>query len=581
MALLKTLDGHSGIVVLVAWSPDGSKIASQSSGGVKIWDVESGKVRRTLEGNFNTITWSPDGTKIASGSVDKTVKIWNVESGEVRRTFEGHSNSIHSVAWSPDGSKIVSGSDDKTVKIWNVESGECLKTLEGHSNSIHSVAWSPDGSKFASQSSDGVKIWDIESGECLKTLEGPIFSVAWSPDGTKIVSGSNNKTFIIWDVKSYKIIKKLRIGAMSVSWSPDSTKIVSGSWDTTIKIWDVESGECLETLEGHSKSIVSVAWSPDGSKIVSGSWDETIKIWNVDELRIERKKISTTLEQNQNELKLLRQKERQKYREWKKSAKVVKSLEEYDNRAREWQKKIKDMTLEQYQSLIRDCYETNMSKCKNDLDSFMFEKWKAKDFKNTIFFRFRMENGKEETWCLVEKLFKADPDIPGDTDALITRDQFVDNMLFANWVETNGTPYNVDDREGKEGRPGSERYIRITTIFGGSNRYIVYDDLLKKILKLKRGDGSLQDTSEIGFELPEGWEFPIAIYLKFEKRVAIGNIRGSFGISETHGNREIDLYRVTKIENFNHYENIDDLDKPGTKKKSGQNDAFYNIKLKF
>ena len=334
-------------------------------------------------------------------------------------------------------------------------------------------------------------------------------------------------------------------------------------------------------MEGHSKYILSVAWSPDGSKIVSGSWDETIKIWNVDELQIERKKILNTLKDNEKELELLRKEERQKYKEWKKSARVEQNLINSDNRAREWQKKIKDLTLEQYQSLIRDCYETNMSKCKNDLDSFMFEKWKAKDFKNTIFFRFRMENGKEETWCLVEKLFKADPDIPGDTDALITRDQFVDNMLFANWVETNGTPYNVDDREGKEGRPGSERYIRITTIFGGSNRYIVYDDLLKKILKLKRGDGSLRDTSEIGFELPEGWEFPIAIYLKFEKRVAIGNIRGSFGISETHGNREIDLYRVTKIENFNHYENIDDLDKPGTKQKSGQNDAFYNIKLKF
>lgn len=579
MALLKTLEGHSDTVLTVAWSPDGSKIASESFDGVKIWDVESGEVRRTLAGHSNTSAWSPDGTKIVSGSSDE-VKIWDVETGKCVLILEGHTDYVTSVSFNRDGTKIVSGSSDETIKIWNVESGACLKTLEGHS-SIHSVAWSPDGTKIVSGSWDRtIKIWDVENGECLETLKGKSSPVAWSPDGSKILYSLTNKSIKIWDVKSGKVIKKLRINAASVSWSPDSTKFVSGSSDK-VKIWDVESGACLETLKGHSDSIHSVAWSPDGTKIASGSWDTTIKIWIVDELQIEQKKILITLKDNKNELELLRKVERQKYKEWKKAARVVKSLEESNNRARKWQKKIKDMTLEEYQKIIKDCYKTNMSKCKNDLDSFMFEKWKAKDFKNTIFFRFIMENGKEETWCLVEKLFKADPDIPGDTDVVISRDQFVDNMLYANWVERDGSPYNVNQREGKEGRPGSERYIRITTIFGGSNRYILYNDLLKNILKLKRGDGSLRDTSEIGFELPEGWEFPIAIYLKFEKRVAIGNIRGSFGISETHGNREVDLYRVTKIDNFNHYENIDDLDKPGTKQKSVKNDAFYNIKLKF
>ena len=109
MALLKTLDGHSGIVLSVAWSPDGSKIASQSSGGVKIWDVESGEVRRTFEGDSYSITWSPDGTKIASGSSDKTIKIWNVETGKCVLILEGHTDYVTSVSFNHDGTKIVSG----------------------------------------------------------------------------------------------------------------------------------------------------------------------------------------------------------------------------------------------------------------------------------------------------------------------------------------------------------------------------------------------------------------------------------------------------------------------------------------
>ena len=66
-----------------------------------------------------SVAFSPDGTAIASGSYDYTIKLWNLEGG-VFKTFIGHQGCVLSVAFSPDGTMIASGSDDKTIKLWTI-----------------------------------------------------------------------------------------------------------------------------------------------------------------------------------------------------------------------------------------------------------------------------------------------------------------------------------------------------------------------------------------------------------------------------------------------------------------------------
>ncbi|HZC06287.1 MAG TPA: hypothetical protein VE338_11680, partial [Ktedonobacterales bacterium] len=58
------------------------------------------------------VAWSPDGTRIASGGNDNTVQVWNVKTGHTQVNYTGHIGTVYAVAWSPDGARIASGSDD-------------------------------------------------------------------------------------------------------------------------------------------------------------------------------------------------------------------------------------------------------------------------------------------------------------------------------------------------------------------------------------------------------------------------------------------------------------------------------------
>jgi WD40 repeat protein len=137
-AELQTLEGHSGWVQSVAFSPDGQLLASSSNDKtIRVWDTVTGSLQQLFEGHSGpvwSVAFSPDGQLLASGSDDKTVRLWGTIMGALQQTLKGHSGSVQSVAFSPDGCLLASGSDDKTARIWGTATGSLKQTLEAIHN---------------------------------------------------------------------------------------------------------------------------------------------------------------------------------------------------------------------------------------------------------------------------------------------------------------------------------------------------------------------------------------------------------------------------------------------------------------
>ncbi len=155
---------------------------------MRLWEAWTGKALGTFAGHTNavqSVAWSPDGTRLASGSYDHAVRLWEAGTGKALGTFEGHTDWVQSVAWSPDGTRLASGSSDNTVRLWEAGTGKPLAVLRGHLGPVYSVSWNRDGRFLVSSGSDGtLRIWDAATGHCLAVYVA-------TPDGAVVYRPSD------------------------------------------------------------------------------------------------------------------------------------------------------------------------------------------------------------------------------------------------------------------------------------------------------------------------------------------------------------------------------------------------------
>ncbi len=311
----RALVGHTGSVYWVAFSPDGTVLASAGSDGtIRIWDVATGQVRRVLSltGQWpGRVAFTPGGATLVgeSGSgrpdtgMKRYIQFWETHTWTLMRTLRGGGGAL---TISPDGEFLAttSGSGNWLIQLRALPSGLVIRTLVGHvALGVTSVAFSPDSRLLVSGGWDHtLRIWDVPSGTLRRIITrndtgriGNVHSVTWSPDGRTIASASgegDDRTITLWDVATGMVTRHLSLGEGAceggcpievVVFSPDGQLVAGGeSRYGAVGVWSVRTGEQVRGISVEQRGrIMALAFSPDGKLLASTDGDKTIWLWQI------------------------------------------------------------------------------------------------------------------------------------------------------------------------------------------------------------------------------------------------------------------------------------------------------------
>ncbi|WP_086662174.1 hypothetical protein [Lentzea kentuckyensis] len=283
-----TLSGHTDLIESIAFSPDGTRIATGGWDHVtRLWDVRDPAQPVSLAAltDISSIVWgvafSPDGTMFAATG-NLTTQLWNVTEPRPRKlaTIPG---GVYAAEFTPDSGTLVISEGAKAMRLQRLRD----LPLAGHQNNVSMVTFRRDGEVLASSSWDGTAwLWRMtpertreplaqigtDSGAILRWLE-------FNPDGTLLALASDDGFIRLYDVRDARkplLLRKFDSvfdNSASVTFSPDGRTLAVGG-NRVVSLWNVTNPAepvKLSHVGGFPNTVWSVAFTPDGGRLMAST----------------------------------------------------------------------------------------------------------------------------------------------------------------------------------------------------------------------------------------------------------------------------------------------------------------------
>lgn len=340
----------------VGWSPDGRRFAAWRWGDVRISGDDVPPQPDTIVDEVEAMAWSPDGTRVATASsrwmFESEISAWDAQTGRRLWTIKGDSSMrSRSIAWTADGAQIVASVPSRIVgldaatgarlwtydvsmkkpgwpilesrgagTIWMDEARDLhFVDLRGgpHEVGVSHLGIKPERdvegmtplpdlsgavlleNVHADPSADGkswtsrprVRLWRIGASAPAAEVAAAAFGgLAASRDGRFAAFGDT--PIVVLDLSATPPREVGRVGvpqrggphgrqAYTGAFSGDGSLFAVGDDLGTIHVYALPSLAEVKTFRGHRAQVTSLAFSDDGARLVSGSADATALVWSL------------------------------------------------------------------------------------------------------------------------------------------------------------------------------------------------------------------------------------------------------------------------------------------------------------
>jgi WD40 repeat protein len=273
----------------IHFSADGTLLSTAGTDGVvRVWDPASGAELLTLrghQGQVNALAFqrgvlpvsgsTPQGALLSVG-VDSTVRIWDLRTGTLRRTLGGFTAAVSDLAYAPNGEFLAVLHGDRRLRFRDSRRLDLLRVTPAHRTETRALAISPDsrvvatgGGTFAEE----IHLWEAATGRELRELPaafGPCYDLSFSPDGTLLASAGYGavRVYRVSDGKLLHSFPGVADQVTTVAFSPEG-RILAATWlKGVLRTWRCANWEEGRTFEMAPSRLWDLAFSPDGAILV-------------------------------------------------------------------------------------------------------------------------------------------------------------------------------------------------------------------------------------------------------------------------------------------------------------------------